>query len=99
MDDLELAYVHDGSLEGLLTAVFLAFERKEYPSDVSASCSFMPRLGQRIVRSRRIWNGRGVCVRELFAYAAWRHINAWLPPRFPMNPMRAHRFFPSFDTP
>ena len=49
MDDLELAYVHDGSLEGLLTAVFLAFERKEYPSDVSASCRFMPRLGQRIV--------------------------------------------------
>ena len=34
MDDLELAYVHDGSLEGLLTAVFLAFERKEYTSDV-----------------------------------------------------------------
>lgn len=29
MDDLELAYVHDDSLEGLLTAVFLAFERKE----------------------------------------------------------------------
>ena len=49
MDDLELAYVHDGSIEGLLTAVFLAFERKEYPSDVSASCRFMPRLGQRIV--------------------------------------------------
>ena len=41
MNDLELAYVHDGSLEGLLTAVFLAFERKEYPSDVSASRSFV----------------------------------------------------------
>ena len=25
MDDLELAYVHDGSIEGLLTAVFLGF--------------------------------------------------------------------------
>lgn len=67
MDDLELAYVHDGSLEGLLTAVFLAFERKEYPSDVSASCRFMPRLGQRIVEvetnMERAWRVRAGIIR------------------------------------
>ena len=67
MNDLELAYVHDGSLEGLLTAVFLAFERKEYPSDVSASCSFAPRLGQRIVEvetnMERAWRVRAGIIR------------------------------------
>ena len=67
MNDLELAYVHDGSLEGLLTAVFLAFERKEYPSDVSASRSFAPRLGQRIVEvetnMERAWRVRAGIIR------------------------------------
>ena len=67
MNDLELAYVHDGSLEGLLTAVFLAFERREYPSDVSASYSFAPRLGQRIVEvetnMERAWRVRAGIIR------------------------------------
>ena len=46
MCDLGLAYVYDGSLEGLLSAVFLAFERKECPADVAPSASYTPRLGQ-----------------------------------------------------
>ena len=98
MDDLELAYVHDGSLEGLLTAVSLLNGRNTLLT-YRLRAALCPGSGSESLRSRRIWNGRGVCVRELFAYAAWRHINAWLPPRFPMNPMRAHQLFPSFDTP
>ena len=46
MCDLGLAYVYDGSLEGLLSAVFLAFERKEHPADVAPVASYAPRLGQ-----------------------------------------------------
>lgn len=43
------AYVHDGSLEGLLTAVFLAFERHEFPDDVVAERIYQPRLGQECI--------------------------------------------------
>lgn len=41
-----VAYLHDGSFEGLLSAVFLAFERHELPTDVVASEHYEPRLGQ-----------------------------------------------------
>ena len=49
MCDTDLAYVHDGSLEGLLSAIFLAFARKEDPIDVSPAHHHVPRLGQRII--------------------------------------------------
>lgn len=40
------AYVHNGSLEGLLSAVFLAFERHELPVDIVSEKRYQPRLGQ-----------------------------------------------------
>lgn len=42
----QVAYVHDGTLEGLLTCVFLAYERHESPDDIVAESLFEPRLGQ-----------------------------------------------------
>ncbi len=44
----EVAYLYDGSLEGLLSAVFEAYARKEHPSDVISSELVQPRLSQRI---------------------------------------------------
>lgn len=44
----ELAYVYDGSLEGLLSAIFTAYACKENPSDVVIAKNLQPRLGQEI---------------------------------------------------
>ena len=41
-----VAYLHDGTLEGLLSCVFLAFERHEHPDDIVAVDAYEPRLGQ-----------------------------------------------------
>lgn len=41
-----VAYLHDGTLEGLLSAVFLAYERHEMPEDLVAEDRYEPRLGQ-----------------------------------------------------
>lgn len=40
------AYVYDGTFEGLLSAVFLAFERHEVPDDMVSADIYQPRLGQ-----------------------------------------------------
>lgn len=42
----DTAYVYDGSLEGLLSAVFLAYEREEVPDEVVPATVYQPRLGQ-----------------------------------------------------
>ncbi len=44
----EVAYCYDGTLEGLLSAIFAAYERHEDPTDVAAERLLQPRLGQRI---------------------------------------------------
>ena len=49
MEDLGLAYVYDGSFEGFLSAVFLAYERRECPADVVGAEQYAPRLGQACV--------------------------------------------------
>ena len=41
-----IAYLYDGSLEGLLTAVFAAYERHEAPEDIVSRQDYQPRLGQ-----------------------------------------------------
>ena len=46
----DLAYVYDGSLEGLLCAIFEAYARKENPSDVWPEAAAAPRLLQRVSR-------------------------------------------------
>lgn len=43
---IDLAYIHDGSLEGLLSAIFQAYVRHENPTDVVAAERYVPRLGQ-----------------------------------------------------
>lgn len=43
-----IAYVYDGSLEGLLSAIFAAYANHEDPEDVVAEGQLQPRLGQRL---------------------------------------------------
>ena len=45
----DVALVHDGSLEGLLSAVFAAYELRIIPGDIAGESAFQPRLGQRVV--------------------------------------------------
>ena len=45
----QVAYVHDGTLEGLLSAVFLAYERHEDPEDIVPEELYEPRLGQSMI--------------------------------------------------
>lgn len=44
--DYALAYTYDGSLEGLLSAVFEAYARRENPADIVARDEWVPRIGQ-----------------------------------------------------
>ena len=41
-----VAYLHDGSLEGLLCCIFQAYERHETPEDIVCEQSYQPRFGQ-----------------------------------------------------
>ncbi len=41
-----VAYLHDGTLEGLLSAIFMAYERHEQPEDIVFEGRYEPRLGQ-----------------------------------------------------
>lgn len=44
----EIAYVYDGSLEGLLSCVFAAYANHENPSEVAPRAMHQPRLSQRV---------------------------------------------------
>ena len=43
-----VAYVHDGTTEGLLTAIFQAYALHEQPEDFSTENALQPRLGQSV---------------------------------------------------
>ncbi|MCI8469233.1 MAG: DNA metabolism protein [Eggerthellaceae bacterium] len=45
----ELAYLYDGTLEGLFSAIFASYERHEDPTDVLAARDLQVRLGQHAV--------------------------------------------------
>ncbi len=45
-NEKDVAYLYDGSLEGLLSAIFYAFENKVTPSDVVREWEYVPRLAQ-----------------------------------------------------
>lgn len=45
---LEVAYTYDGTLEGLLSAVFAAYAHREIPTDIAPATALQPRLGQRV---------------------------------------------------
>lgn len=44
----DVAYVYDGTIEGLLTAIFMAYANREDPTDVVSGDNLQPRLGQRV---------------------------------------------------
>ena len=44
----DVAYVYDGTPEGLFTAVFMAYAHREDPQDVAVHDTFQPRLGQAV---------------------------------------------------
>ena len=44
----DIAYTYDGSLEGLLSAIFTAYASKEDPSDIARAENLQPRLGQEV---------------------------------------------------
>ncbi|MCL2826900.1 MAG: TIGR03915 family putative DNA repair protein [Eggerthellaceae bacterium] len=46
MPTQEVAFVFDGTLEGLLSAVFAAYAQHIVPSDILTATNFQPRLGQ-----------------------------------------------------
>ena len=41
-----VAYLHDGTLEGLMCAIFMAYQRHEQPEDIQDERSYQPRLMQ-----------------------------------------------------
>lgn len=43
-----VAYVHDGTTEGLLSAIFQAYALHEQPEDFSSEAGLQPRLGQSV---------------------------------------------------
>ena len=45
-DTEAIAYLYDGSLEGLLSAVFAAYERHQEPDELVPEAIYLPRLGQ-----------------------------------------------------
>lgn len=62
----EVAYLYDGSLEGLLCAIFATYENKEMPSDVVRAENLQARLGQDIREietdlERAVRVQRGIC--------------------------------------
>lgn len=73
----ELAYQFDGSLEGLLTAVFASYARHEDPTDVLPEGALQARLGQHVVvietdltQASRVRSGfRRACGPKALAYA------------------------------
>lgn len=44
----EVAYAYDGTLEGLLSAIFASYANREVPTDVAPAARLQPRLGQRV---------------------------------------------------
>ena len=70
----DAAYLYDGTLEGLLSAVFLAYERREDPFDVVRADRYQPRFGQSALsvdtdfdRAERVRRGiERVCGRAAF---------------------------------
>ena len=44
----DVAYVHDGTIEGLLTAVFQSYANREVPLDVITADNLQLRLGQSV---------------------------------------------------
>jgi probable DNA metabolism protein len=64
LDDAQLVYLYDGTLEGMLTAVFEAFRRREEPLNIareenlqqSLLCSYIPILTD-IALAERVRNG------------------------------------------
>lgn len=76
-----MAYLYDGTLEGMLSCVFEAYASREDPIDIVEESVFMPRLGQceRTIatdraRARRVENGLvRTCGREAYEAVGMVH--------------------------
>ncbi len=64
-----VAYLYDGTLEGLLSAVFLAYERHEDPTDIVRAEAYEPRLMQSSLEVRTD-PARAARVRQGIVHAA-----------------------------
>lgn len=57
----EVAYAYDGTLEGLLSAIFAAYERRENPTDVVPESRLQPAWASEWRPSPRTWAMRPGC--------------------------------------
>lgn len=76
-DELTGVYLYDGSYDGLLTAVFEAYARKEFPEALAEEENLQVTFGQKVVRigsddekARRVEKG----VRKKMGELAWQNI-------------------------
>lgn len=71
--DAELIYLYDGTLEGMLSAIFAAYERHEEPANIiepsvlqeSMLCSYIP-IETNIEHASRVKNGLSTKLSELY---------------------------------
>ena len=72
----EVAYAYDGTLEGLLSAIFAAYERHENPTDVVPESRLQPRLGQRVAAIPTNMNHAARVLRGVKRACGWRAAHA-----------------------
>ena len=77
-DDIydEVAYAYDGTLEGLLSAIFAAYERHENPTDVVPESRLQPRLGQRVAAIPTNMSHAARVLRGVKRACGWRAAHA-----------------------
>ncbi len=72
----EVAYAYDGTLEGLLSAIFAAYERHENPTDVVPESRLQPRLGQRVAAIPTNMSHAARVLRGVKRACGWRAAHA-----------------------
>lgn len=90
-----VAYLYDGSVEGLLTAVFMTYVHKETPIDLCSHAQHVPRLGQTIREIETDFDlalrvQKGVCRRA--GYEAFNIIKIAALADDPSTGLAVHRF-------
>lgn len=91
----EVAYCYDGTLEGLLSAIFASYRNKENPVDVHSSDDVQPRLFERVAyidtnieHAERVMNGLvRACGKDSFAAVCKASLSS-----DPSAPLAAYRF-------
>lgn len=97
--DSSYAFIYDGTLEGLLCAIFETYRQKLVPSEIVTEENLQLRLGQQPITiptspaiAQRVKDGLcRDCGRTLSAPLEWRS--------FPMSPIKVQQFVLSCATP